>query len=365
VKQRRRITPIVAVALIAFQATSRAEAQIAEHYRGAARSSADPHSPASLELSMFSRNDTLSTGWLAIGQPLVGSGITAAIRQGPDSIVLVTASTSGDTIVWMSPHPTDALGGEYRIIAGQYAGQSGEWSLRPDPVVPGSVRFAAAIAVALLVLVGLFLLAKRFAPAYWRRRLVSSSGMSEMHTRDWSQVGGWLAFFVLGAVGTCVYLLFTMGDVTSSIAGSTWMLGAAVPRFRIGLFVEGTAHFLQLFGTVVGLVLLFRRSPLAPTFWVAFMITSIVYAIYDLSAVPGFRTELERAIGSSLDGDTERDIASAASRNARVVGNSLLWSLYWMSSKRVRTRFAPAIEPGIPRTPGDVDGSNLVGDASG
>src|SRR4051794_8646417 len=88
VKLRRQVTTIVAVALIAFQATSRAEAQIAEHYRGAARNSADPHSPASLELSMFSRNDTLSTGWLAIGQPLVGSGITAAIRQGPDSIVL-------------------------------------------------------------------------------------------------------------------------------------------------------------------------------------------------------------------------------------------------------------------------------------
>jgi hypothetical protein len=343
VKLRRRLTAIVASALIALLPTHRADAQIAEHYRGAARNSADPHSPASLELSMFSRSDTLSTGRLSIGEPLVGSGITAAIRQGPDSIVLVSASASGDTIVWFSPHPTDALGGDYRIIAGQYAGQRGEWSLRPDPVMPGSARLAAALALAVVILAVVFWLARRVAPAYWRRRLASPSEISDMDTRDWTRVGGWLAFFVLGGVGTCIYLLFTTGEVASTLGRGTWMLGAAVPRFRIALFVEGTAHFLQLFGTVVGLVLLFRRSPLAPTFWVAFMITSLVYAIYDLSAVPGFQTQLERAIGSSLDSDTEREITTAASRNLRVVGNAILWSAYWMSSKRVRARFAPVI----------------------
>jgi hypothetical protein len=171
--------------------------------------------------------------------------------------------------------------------------------------------------------------------------LASPSEMSEMQTRDWTAVGGWLAFFVLGAVGTCVYLIYTMGEVTSSIVGNTWMLGAAVPWFRTGIFIESTAHVLQLLGTVTGLVLIFRRSPLAPAFWVALLMTSLIYAVYDLSAVPGFTTQLERAIGSSLDSDTDHAITSAATRNTRLVGYAIIWSLYWMSSKRVRTRFAP------------------------
>lgn len=339
---RRSLLMVAAFAPVVLTYTVPARAQIGVHYRGAARSSSAPHSPASLELSMFSRNDTLSVGWLAIGEPLIGSGVTAAFRQGQDSIVLVTASASGDTIVWLSPHPTEALGGEYRIVAGQYAGQSGQWSLRPDPVLAGGVRLAGAVAFAILILAGVYWLANRYAPAYWRRRGDSDAVLTEWQEREWTHIGGWLGFFVLGGVGTCVYLLFTMGQVTSTVAGNTWMLGAAVRWFRAGLFVEGTAHLLQLFGTLFGLVLIFRRSPLAPVFWIALLTTSVIYGIYDLSAMSGFETQLERALGSSLDSDTDRDIATAATRNARLVVFGLLWSLYWAKSKRVFARFAPA-----------------------
>jgi hypothetical protein len=338
----RTLAIIGILALFGVSPGSSAFGQIRTHYRGAARSASDPHSPGTLEWSVFAQTDSQSTGWLAIGPPLIGSGLTAAF-PGKDSTLLVTASAAGDTIVWISPNSGDALGGEYRIVAGQFAGQRGEWSLSPDPVMPASRRVQAALAVAAILLAAIYFLARVYWPLHWHRRLASPANFSDEQARDWNEIWGWLFFFVIGGVVTTIWLLATIGEVESTIGTDMWMLAAPVPGFRSTLFLEATAHVLQLGGTVVGLFLIYRRSPLAPVFWVVLLITALFYAVYDLMAASDFKSQLETALGTSLGAESEKEMSTAAGRNSRVVGNTILWSFYWLYSKRVRVVFAPRV----------------------
>jgi hypothetical protein len=338
----RTLAIIAILTLFGMSPGSSASGQIRTHYRGAARSASDPHSPGTLEWSVFAQTDSQSTGWLAIGPPLIGSGLTAAFK-GKDTTLLVTASASGDTIVWYSPNNGDALGGEYRIVAGQYAGQQGEWSLTPDPVMPDSLRVLAALAVAAILLAGIYFLARRYSPGYWRGRLASPANFSDEQVRNWDEIGGWLAFFFFGGVVTIIWLLATIGEVGSTIGSGMWMLAAPVPAFRYTLFLEATAQLLQLGGTVIGLFLIYRKSPLAPLFWVFLLITALVYSLYDIIAASNFKSQLETSLGTSLGAETETEMSTAAGRNSRLVVNAILWSLYWVSSKRVRVRFAPRV----------------------
>ena len=315
-------------------------AQLSSHYRGAARDVSSPHAPAALELSVFGQNDTLATGWLAIGPPIARTGVTFVLR-GQDSVVLVTGSTLGDTIVWFSPGRAETLGGEYRVVAGQYAGQHGEWSLRPDPIAPTGVRILAVAGVALIIVIAIFLVGKRTAAAHWRGRLASPPAIPEKHERDWALVGGWLAWFVLGTAVAFIYQSIKIGEVASTIDDNMWMLGSAVSGFRSALFVESTFQLVQLLGIAVGFVLVFRRSPLAPTYWVAFLLALLIYGLYDIFAVPGFKSQLEAVLGTSLGAETEGEMETAAKMNSRLVVGAIIWSLYWMTSKRVFVRFAP------------------------
>ena len=334
----RRLVSIAGLAFVLSPIATVSFGQVSNHYRGAARNSSEPHSPATLEWSVFAKSDSQTTGWLAIGPPLKGSGVTVAFKQGSDSVVLVTGSISGDTIVWESPTSGGSLAGNYRIVGGQYSGQTGEWSLRADPVAPASIRLLAATLLGALIIAAIYRLAKALAPRFWRRRLALPE-TTDKTVRNWTAVNGWLALLVLGNVFVGIYLLVTTGEEANTL-GDTWMLAAIVPGFRTALFVEATAHFLQLMGIVVGLALIYRASPIAPTYWLLFYTTMIAYVFYDLAVVPALKAHLEAAIGSTPEPeDVSR--SGAASQNLRLVFNAAIWSLYWLRSHRVRVRFAP------------------------
>src|SRR3954469_21691201 len=67
-----------------------ATAQTADLYRGTVVNSGLRNRPATLELAIVNRTDTLTTGWLAIGSPLGGSGFTVLVPRDLDSLYLVT-----------------------------------------------------------------------------------------------------------------------------------------------------------------------------------------------------------------------------------------------------------------------------------
>jgi hypothetical protein len=343
----RRLLSIAGVAFILSSIATVSSAQLSSHYRGAARNSSLPHSPSTLEWSVFARSDSQTTGWLTIGPPLKGSGVTAAFKQGGDSVVLVTGSSSGDTIVWVSPTGGASLAGNYRVIGGQYAGESGEWSLRADPLAPTSLRVLAAALFGAVIVAAIYRLGKTLAPRFWRWRLASPEVRADKTPRNWGEVGGWLAWLVLGNVAVGIYLLATLGEEVTTL-GDTWMLAAMVPGFRSALFVEASVHFLQLAGIILGLVLIARASPTAPTYWLIYYAAMIVYVFYDIAAVPGFKTQLEAALGLSLEAEGVGGTKSAESQNMRLAFNAAIWSLYWVRSYRVRVRFAPrSNEPAV------------------
>ena len=336
----RRLLSIAGLAFILSPIATVSSAQLSSHYRGAVRNSSLPHSPATLEWSVFAKSDSQTTGWLAIGPPLKGSGITAAFKQGGDSVVLVTGSSSGDTIVWVSPTGGASLAGNYRVIGGQYAGETGEWSLRADPLAPTSLRVLAAALLGAGIVAAIYRLAKALAPRFWRWRLASPEVKADKTPRKWGEVGGWLAFLVLGNVAVGIYLLVTLGEEVNTL-GDTWMLAAMVPGFRAALFIEASVHFLQIAGIILGLVLILRASPTAPTYWLIYYVSMIVYVFYDITAVPGFQIRLEAALGQSLGAEGVGGAKSAETQNLRLAFNAAIWSLYWVRSYRVRVRFAP------------------------
>src|SRR5689334_17188844 len=100
-------------------------AQVVDYYRGTVVNSQSRDKPATLELSVFQRSDTTTTGWLKIGRPLEGTGLTAVLLNHPDSLYLVSYSEAGDTIVWGSATRSGTIGGSYWITGGRSSGQGG------------------------------------------------------------------------------------------------------------------------------------------------------------------------------------------------------------------------------------------------
>ena len=209
--------------------------------------------------------------------------------------------------------------------------------------MPASVRVQAALGLAAILLAAIYFLARVYSPLHWHHRLSSPPNFSDEQARGWNEIGGWLSLFVFGGVVTVVWLLATIGEVESTIGTDMWMLAAPVPGFRSTLFIEATAHLLQLGGTVVGLFLIYRRSPLAPVFWVFLLITASVYALYDIIAASDFKSQLAASLGTSLGAETEKEVSAEAGQNSRAVGNTILWAFYWLYSKRVRVVFAPRV----------------------
>ena len=93
-----------------------------------------PQSPASLRIRVNAMADTV-LGELEIGPPLGGSG-SAVIVSKPDSLVMISWSPVGDTIIWRARKSGDRYRGRYRIAGGQYRDQTGAWAVRHSVNAP-------------------------------------------------------------------------------------------------------------------------------------------------------------------------------------------------------------------------------------
>jgi hypothetical protein len=67
-------------------------------------------------------------GKLVVYQPLGGTGPTAA-RRWADSVLILSISDGGDTIVWVGQAEGYRLAGGYVVTGGSAAGQIGRWAL--------------------------------------------------------------------------------------------------------------------------------------------------------------------------------------------------------------------------------------------
>jgi curved DNA-binding protein CbpA len=111
-----------------------AAAQPASVFEGTVTNDGFPKSPASLRIALKSTADT-AVGEVEIGPPLGGSGHTVIVSK-PDSLLMVSWSQTGDTIVWGARKSGDRYRGRYRIVGGQSRDQTGAWTVRHSVTAP-------------------------------------------------------------------------------------------------------------------------------------------------------------------------------------------------------------------------------------
>ena len=71
-------------------------AQAADYYRGTVVNAASTNRPATLELIVFQRSDSQTVGWMKVGTPLRGSGVTSGVARDLDSLYLVSNTAALD-----------------------------------------------------------------------------------------------------------------------------------------------------------------------------------------------------------------------------------------------------------------------------
>ena len=96
-------------------------------YAGTVINARFPESPASLRLEVLGGDDG-RRGDLVIGPPLGGSGPYAALWS-KDSLFLLTASPTGDTIAWSGRAVGDTVDGRYVVVGGPFRMQYGTWAV--------------------------------------------------------------------------------------------------------------------------------------------------------------------------------------------------------------------------------------------
>jgi hypothetical protein len=311
------------------------------YYRGTAVNSRLRESPATLELSIFQHNDSQTVGWLKIGPPLKGSGVASVLTTEADSLYLYSVSNTGDTIVWGSATRTGSIGGRYWIRGGKYAGQGGKWRLEPAPHLPVVTLVLIAAFIAMAVWLAMAGAAVLGCDRWWKwQQARVRVNVTTAQARQWSSIGGWLGWIVVSGSILVLYLLGTAPGVSHSLR-TTWMLGSALPHMRPTLLLETAAHAFQILGLALGVVLILRRSAVAPLYWTLLLVIMAVYAVYDIAAVQVWLPEFRSLFGPDAAATFEREGRKAQAQNTRLVASATVWSWYWIRSRRVRLVFAP------------------------
>jgi hypothetical protein len=197
-----------------------------------------------------------------------------------------------------------------------------------------------ALFIAVAALLALFVTSTYAAGPWWRwRTRTPLPPLSSQQSRDLSTVGGWLAVTVVTSGLLLLYLLFTLGEVGESL-GSTWLLAAAAPAMRTVLLVEVVTHLFQGIAVATGILLIVRRSPAAPPFWVGYLTLLALSVIWDGAAAPGLLRALTTAVGS--DGsEMMSQVRATETQNSQTLLRAAIWTLYWVNSMRVRLVFSP------------------------
>lgn len=102
--------------------------RVASRYAGGVKNFQVPGPPATLQVDFVVHENALR-GTITIGAPLEGSGPFEGFHRG-DSLVLISRSALGDTILWRSAVRDSIYFGDYSITGGRFRGQGGRWAVK-------------------------------------------------------------------------------------------------------------------------------------------------------------------------------------------------------------------------------------------
>jgi hypothetical protein len=166
----------------------------------------------------------------------------------------------------------------------------------------------------------------------------------KMISAEESGIGGFLLFFALTqilSIGIVAWQIpRTMAEAFGRDAAIVSRMDPAyVPLVTSELFFQVARGI----AFVIGLVLIFRRDPRTPKFYMAVLGGVVVLAALDMF----FASRSGHAIDAYLAGQgkptsaVDDALSKGQIENIRGIGYSLIWFLYWRSSERVRLTFAP------------------------
>lgn len=328
---------------VLFTLTAACAGQRVTEYSGSAMNAAMPEAEGRLRLTLYSRTDTSFGGVIDLGAPMKVRGGAYAWLEGSELRIVTVGAQSGDTIKWYSPLAGAEIGGRFEVIGGPRTGQRGTWRAK---LVAGLPTTAATLRTPQLVplpspaalwpIVVLLLVAVALTP--WILRAPRGATTDGVRWRappsPLSGIGGWLLLFVIGRV---IALLAWAPQFRTSWHNYLGSIGiaTAVTGMQPLIVLETAVAFLGFPLTLVGLVLLLRRSPYAPRYWFAFLAVTAGYSLLDVGVMHFIRPGLERFVdpGSKTGGGRSHLAA------LELAAFSLLWALYWAKSQRVRATF--------------------------
>jgi hypothetical protein len=156
-----------------------------------------------------------------------------------------------------------------------------------------------------------------------------------------SGIGGWLILFIIGQVGVIIMSVSALSGGFDDMWES-WALGDQFSYLRPLLIVENSMLVVQLVVPIIGLALLFRRSPAAPRLWITYFICVVLYAAIDIGMTNVFVEDLRPLLDEATIVEVEKETGKASRLNVRAIFSSLIWGLYWGRSVRVKNTFGPA-----------------------
>jgi hypothetical protein len=167
-----------------------------------------------------------------------------------------------------------------------------------------------------------------------------------------SGIGGFLLLFALTQIVSLGFVFWAIPLVLHELIGPD---APIVERMWSGYLplVIAELVFLTARGAAIGmgLVLIVRRDPRAPMFYKVLLAALIVLAVLDLYFQGRFSDAVHAYLLQRSKSTTAFDAAMDSGRvgNFRLIGYSVIWSLYWRSSERVRLTFTPG--PGMTEIP--------------
>ncbi|HEX2836085.1 MAG TPA: DUF2569 family protein [Thermoanaerobaculia bacterium] len=151
-------------------------------------------------------------------------------------------------------------------------------------------------------------------------------------------VGGWLALFLVGQVGTLLYKLLTISSVWEPFTDGTFAASEQYPILAPLLVIESGFHLLQIVLSLVGIVLIARRIRFARPFYLLYLVVMLTYALVDIVGGAWFASQVA-SVSAELGNEVRKSMEEPNLMNARLAAFSVVWLVYWIRSERVRQTF--------------------------
>jgi hypothetical protein len=162
-------------------------------------------------------------------------------------------------------------------------------------------------------------------------------------------IGGWLLLFIVGQIVALILNLQSAIDL-SGFSREAWALGDHISIYRPLVVAEEAWALLLCIGSVVGLILLLRKRPETPRFYVVFLTFVAGYGLLEFGGMELLYPKLIAYI-QTLGGATAGLVEQRSSQSTvglRQIAYSLIWLLYWRTSRRVANTFPPALAQASP-----------------